>query len=73
VVQLKISPGKPAEIRLYNILGQEIWQQTRSAEERTPISWQGVMKNGRRAPSGVYLARAAVGDTVIYRKLVLVR
>jgi len=73
VVKLDVSPGKPVEVRLYNILGQEIWRQTRSADALMPIAWPGVMKNGRLAPSGVYLARVVVGETIAYRKLVLIR
>lgn len=72
-VRLEISPGKPVEVRLYNILGQEIWRQTRSADVLMSVAWQGVMKNGRLAPSGVYLARVVVGETLTYRKLVLIR
>ena len=73
VVLLKIISEKPVEVRLYNILGQEIWRQTRSADALMPIAWPGVMKNGRLAPSGVYLARVVVGGTIAYRKLVLIR
>ncbi|GAF99557.1 unnamed protein product, partial [marine sediment metagenome] len=73
VVKLDVSPGKPVEFRLYNILGQEIWRQTRSADALMPIAWPGVMKNGRLAPSGVYLARVVAGETIAYRKLVLIR
>ncbi|MBA7616175.1 MAG: hypothetical protein GH143_08720 [Calditrichaeota bacterium] len=74
VVKLEIiSPGKPAEVRLYNILGQEIWKHSRPADVFSPIVWHGLMKNGRLAPSGVYLARIAVSDAVVCRKLVLIR
>ncbi len=73
VVLLKIISEKPVEVRLYNILGQEIWRQTRSADALMPIAWPGVMKNGRLAPSGVYLARVVVGETIAHRKLVLIR
>ena len=72
-VRLKISPGKPAEVRLYNILGQEIWKHSRPADVFSPIVWHGLMNSGRLAPSGVYLARIAVSDAVVYRKLVLIR
>ena len=73
MVLLKIISEKPVEVRLYNILGQEIWRQTRSADALMPIAWPGVMKNGRLAPSGVYLARVVAGETIAYRKLVLIR
>lgn len=73
VAKLEISPGKPVEVYLYNILGQEIWKQSRPADVISPIMWPGSMTNGRLAPSGVYLARIAVGDSVFSRKLVLIR
>jgi len=73
VVKLEISPGRSAEVRLYNILGQEIWKYSRPAHVLSPIVWHGLMNNGRLAPSGVYLARIAVSDAVVCRKLVLIR
>ena len=73
VAKLEISPGKPVEVRLYNILGQEIWKYSRPANVFSPIVWHGLMNNGRLAPSGVYLARIAVSDAVVCRKLVLIR
>jgi len=73
VAKLEISPGMPVEVRLYNILGQEIWKHSRPADVFSPIVWHGLMNNGRLAPSGVYLARIAVSDAVAYRKLVLIR
>ena len=73
VAKLEISPGKPVEVYLYNILGQEIWKQSRPAYMISPIVWQGLMTNGRLAPSGVYLARISVSDSVFSRKLVLIR
>ncbi|UCH63150.1 MAG: T9SS type A sorting domain-containing protein [Fidelibacterota bacterium] len=73
VVKLEINPGKSAEVRLYNILGQEIWKHTRPAGVPSPVEWHGLMDDGRLAPSGVYLARIAVSDAMVYRKLVLIR
>lgn len=72
-VRLWIHPGETAEIRMYNILGQEIWRGTRAAGEVDPVEWQGVMTDGRPAPSGVYVARITAGEVVEYRKLVLMR
>jgi len=70
---LWVHPSVAAEIRLYNILGQEIWRGARAAGEVDPVEWQGVMNDGRTAPSGVYVARIAAGEVVEYRKLVLIR
>ncbi len=73
IVRLWIHPGNAAEIRLYNILGREIWRGTRVAGEVDPVEWQGVMSDGRLAPSGLYIARITADEVVEYRKLVLIR
>ncbi len=74
VTRLLTSPGRAVTLRLYNIRGQEVYRSgPRPAGDTAPLVWNGKLRNGRAAPSGVYLARVGVGETVFTRKLVLIR
>jgi len=73
ITHIDISPGYAVELILYNILGQEVFRLKQPAGLSTRLTWNGIMDDGRLAPSGVYLARVVVGGTVVNRKIVLIR
>lgn len=74
VTRLLTSPGQAVTLRLYNILGQEVYRLgPRPAEDTAPLVWNGNLPNGQAAPSGVYFARVGVGARTFSRKLVLIR
>jgi hypothetical protein len=74
LAKLSISPGHAAEIRLYNLLGQEVFRLDRAEGETGPVFWNGIMSNGMLAPSGIYIARISNGGRIpVGRRLVLIR
>lgn len=74
VTRLQTSPGQPVTLRLYNILGQEVYRSIpRPGDDTAPLVWNGTLPDGRLAPSGIYFARVWVGTKGFSRKLVLIR
>jgi hypothetical protein len=65
----------PVNIRVYNLRGALV----RTLVDRThqpgtyAVEWNGREESGRELPSGVYFYRLSAGNTVITRKMVLLR
>lgn len=74
LTKLSISPGHNAEVRLYNLLGREVFRLDHPSSETGPVFWNGIMSNGIPAPSGIYIARISErGGVPVHRRLVLIR
>ena len=68
---------KPSPVRLiiYNLLGEEVAD---LADEHLPagryqVAWNGRLKDGHDAPSGLYIYTLITPDRITYRKMVLLR
>jgi hypothetical protein len=79
-IRLAFNPGAAkgvAELRLYNLAGQEVARFTSldaiRANGRLEIAWDGVDRLGRALPAGVYFYRLQAGKQIAVKKLVLVR
>jgi len=68
------SPGQ-AKLEIFNVLGQKVAEPlTRSLTAGTHVtSWDGLTKNGRQAPSGIYFYRLQTPGGSLVRKMVLVK
>ncbi|NIR52392.1 T9SS type A sorting domain-containing protein [candidate division KSB1 bacterium] len=71
----QISAQNKVEIKVFNILGQQV--KNLLSEEKEPgtyrIQWDGTGVNGRDVSSGVYMIKFEVGDFRQIRKVILVR
>lgn len=72
-ITMDISPGDEVFVELFNLQGQEIWRTRRAAGTLLPIEWNGVMSNGKHAPSGIYIFRVWIGSEQFIRKIVLLK
>lgn len=57
-------------IRIYNLLGQEIFNRQRSDNDQDSVlfHWDGLSKSGSRASSGIYILRVSQGKVYKARK-----
>lgn len=70
--------GKPAQLLIYNLMGQEVMrftalEQLRGKAGRQEITWNGTDRFGRPLPAGVYFYRLQAGQQVAVKKFVLMR
>ena len=73
--QLPAASNKIVSLKIYNLLGEEIqsWVQEKSTPGLHQINWDGRNQAGHLAPSGIYFARLQAGETMVMRKILLVR
>ncbi|HKQ56862.1 MAG TPA: right-handed parallel beta-helix repeat-containing protein [Candidatus Eisenbacteria bacterium] len=56
---------------IFDLQGRVVWSEDRTFEAgRTRLAWDGMTLQGARAPSGLYLVRAAAGSAVFTRRIV---
>ncbi|MCH7573710.1 MAG: hypothetical protein IIA59_01170 [Candidatus Marinimicrobia bacterium] len=73
VVRINVDHEDAVNLRIYNLLGQQVWHSMRPAGDSAPIAWRGITSEGRPLPSGVYFAVIRIGTLIESRKLVLIR
>jgi hypothetical protein len=75
-LRLDVPRGVVARVHVYDAAGRlirTVLPQSRLAEGPHAFWWNGRDEAGRRVSSGVYFARAAVGEREVTRKVVLLR
>ena len=76
-VTVSLTVNKPGYItvNLFDLRGRLVNQlsQTNYEAGSYHLRWNGLIQNGRPAPSGVYLLRVSDGESALVRKLVLAR
>lgn len=69
--------GGPGEVtlRIYNLLGQEVYRTVQSVQEpgRYQFRWNGTNQTGKQLSSGMYIGRIQWENKVEQRKLMLIR
>ena len=66
--------AKGIELKIYNILGEEVKSFTiPHAQGTVDITWDGTDDHGRRMPTGVYYLELQAGDRTQAKKILLVR
>ncbi|MCH8327892.1 MAG: T9SS type A sorting domain-containing protein [Candidatus Marinimicrobia bacterium] len=73
VVRIDVDHEDAVDLRIYNLLGQQVWKGVRPAGDSAPLAWRGITNDGRSLPSGVYVGVIRVGAVIQKRKLVLIR
>ncbi|HMB91258.1 MAG TPA: T9SS type A sorting domain-containing protein [Rhodothermales bacterium] len=61
---------------VYNVLGQEVATLVKSQQQGAgsyQVTWSGTDMNGQKVASGVYLYRLNAGETVVTKRMVLVK
>jgi hypothetical protein len=69
------SPSSPVSLIIYNLAGQKVKTLIDGEMETGThhVYWNGLDERGTQAPSGIYFARLALGNTFQTRKLVVLR
>jgi len=64
--KLDLTDNLDIRLDIYNILGQHVYQEKLKLGPGTglPITWNGEMKSGYLAPSGIYIFQVRLGDKV---------
>ena len=73
VVRIDVDHEDAVDLRIYNLLGQQVWQSMRPAGDSAPFAWRGITNEGRPLPSSLYFAVIRIGTLIESRKLVLIR
>ncbi|MEZ4747254.1 MAG: LamG-like jellyroll fold domain-containing protein [Calditrichia bacterium] len=74
-ISYKLSNFSDVKLRIFNVLGQSV---KTLVDEKLPagsytISWDGTNASGEAVASGIYFYRLTAGETVLIRKMLLVR
>jgi predicted dienelactone hydrolase len=74
-IGVSIDVAGPARLAIFDVAGRLVRTllDTRRASDWYSLSWDGYDTNGRRMPSGVYMARLSTSSGDVTAKLVLVR
>lgn len=74
-IQFIASASEPAEIIVYDVLGQRVKTLFDGITEvgRNDVSWNSVTDTGKNAPSGVYIYVLRIGGNQFAKKMVLLR
>jgi hypothetical protein len=71
-LDLSMPPGIDAEVVVLDCLGREIAKRrVRSGDTEYAVVWNGIMDDGRRAPTGFYLLRIRAGNREVRRNVIL--
>ena len=75
VIEFALPRAHEVDLRLYNLVGQEVLQLATGAREAGLYSllWDGTDAQGQLLASGVYLYRLETGDRTLTRSLLLLR
>jgi hypothetical protein len=68
-----VGDGKPVAIRIFNLLGQQVYGSEVVAREGGVTVWDGRDSNGNRLASGVYLINAAGADFSATTKSIMMK
>jgi flagellar hook assembly protein FlgD len=63
-------------LKIYNLLGQEIVTLLDEVRERgvhSPIQWNGLDKNGKAVPAGIYFVQLSAQGFSQSKKMILLR
>ncbi len=74
-IEICLPRAMPVTVQIFNLLGQEI---CRLYEGTLPagssrLAWNGILNDSRPAPSGIYFYGLRAGETVLVRKMVLLK
>ena len=74
-IEFSIPENSMVEINLYNILGQKVAQLLNSFQPAGEylIEWNGRTSSGQEAPSGVYFYRLEAQNSVLVKKMMLLK
>ncbi len=74
-IEYTVSQASPVKLEIYNLLGQKLRTLVDGFQVagRYVVRWDGLDGHGHRVPSGVYLYQLRAGQTVITRKMTLMK
>jgi hypothetical protein len=75
VIKFDLVDRSDVRLSIYNVLGQEVrtFQEEALEAGRHAIEWDGTMRNGEQAASGIYFYRIQANDFVATKKMTLLK
>jgi hypothetical protein len=71
--ELPFTSNTPVTLRIFNVLGQNVRELVNAVQPagRYEAQWDGRLKNGERAPAGIYFYQLRAGDLTATQKLMI--
>jgi hypothetical protein len=71
--ELPFTNNTPVTLRIFNVLGQNVRELVNAVQPagRYEAQWDGRLKNGERAPAGIYFYQLRAGDLTATQKLMI--
>ncbi len=75
VIEFELPSASHVRLEIFNVLGQQVAEPLNAsrAAGKHRATWDGLFKNGRQAPSGIYFYRLQAAGGSLVRKMVLVK